>query len=156
MVLWRPTRPSRTNTKKRCPFPHRGLKCKSRKSRNTWSYRKIWPWNMGWSRAKTNRVLPRKCTGHSKHITELGGNQTPSTSVLTLLSPFPITLHESAMQSLNDSGKHTFLTVNWKGRIYLLFCPSQKYKMIPSSLVLSISTNYIFVDIINHNIIIQF
>ena len=22
---------------------------------------------MGWSRAKTNRVLPRKCTGHSKH-----------------------------------------------------------------------------------------
>ena len=22
-----------------------GLKCKSRKSRNTWSNRKIWPWN---------------------------------------------------------------------------------------------------------------
>ena len=34
---------------------------------NTWSYRKIWTWNMEWSRAKTNRVLPRKCTGHSKH-----------------------------------------------------------------------------------------
>ena len=27
----------------------------------------IWPWNAEWSRAKTNRVLPRKCTGHSKH-----------------------------------------------------------------------------------------
>ena len=27
----------------------------------------IWPWNTEWSRAKTNRVLPRKCTGHSKH-----------------------------------------------------------------------------------------
>ena len=39
---------------------------KSRKSRNTWSNRQIWPWNMEWSRAKTNRVLPRKCTGHSK------------------------------------------------------------------------------------------
>ena len=32
-VLWRPTRPSRTNTPKRCPLHYRGLKCKSRKSR---------------------------------------------------------------------------------------------------------------------------
>ena len=48
-------------------FHHRGLECKSRKSRNTWSHRQIWPWNAEWSRAKTNRVLPRKCTGHSKH-----------------------------------------------------------------------------------------
>ena len=31
MVLWRPTRPSRTNTQKRCPFHHKGLECKSRK-----------------------------------------------------------------------------------------------------------------------------
>ena len=66
MVLWRPTRPFRTNTQKRCPFHYRGLECKSRKSRNTWSTRQIWPWNTEWSRAKTNRVLPRKCTGHSK------------------------------------------------------------------------------------------
>ena len=35
--------------------------------RNTWSNREIWPWYTEWSRAKTNRVLPRKCTGHSKH-----------------------------------------------------------------------------------------
>ena len=40
---------------------------KSRKSRNTWSNRQIWPWNMEWSRAKANRVLPREHTGHSKH-----------------------------------------------------------------------------------------
>ena len=53
--------------KKRCPFHYRGLECKSRKSRNTWSNRQIWPWNMEWSRAKINRVLPRKCTGHNKH-----------------------------------------------------------------------------------------
>ena len=50
-----------------CPFHYRGLECKSRKLRNTWSKRQIWPWNMEWSRAKTNRVLPRKCTGQSKH-----------------------------------------------------------------------------------------
>ena len=30
---------------KRCPFHYRGLEYKSRKSRNTWSNRQIWPWN---------------------------------------------------------------------------------------------------------------
>ena len=35
------TRRFRTNTQNRCPFHHRGLKCKMRKSRNTWSNRKI-------------------------------------------------------------------------------------------------------------------
>ena len=117
MVLWRSTRPSRTNTQKRCPFHYRGLECKSRKARNTWlllllllscfshvrlftttwtaayqapppmgfsrqaywsgvplrsprntwSNRQIWPWSTEWSRTNTNRVLPRECTGHSKH-----------------------------------------------------------------------------------------
>ena len=32
--------------KKRCPFCYRGLECKSRKSRNTWGDRQIWPCNM--------------------------------------------------------------------------------------------------------------
>ena len=36
-------------------------------SQETPGVRQIWPWNEEWSRAKTNRVLPRKCTGHSKH-----------------------------------------------------------------------------------------
>ena len=58
--------PFRTNTQKRCPFHYRGLECKSRKSRNTWSNRQIWPWSREWSRAKANRVLPREHTGHSK------------------------------------------------------------------------------------------
>ena len=66
-LLWRPIRPSRTNTPKLCPFHYRGLGCKSRNSRNTWSNRQIWPWSTERSRAKTNRVLPRECTGHSKH-----------------------------------------------------------------------------------------
>ena len=30
-------------SKKRCPFHHRGLEYKGRKSRDTWSNRKIWP-----------------------------------------------------------------------------------------------------------------
>ena len=64
MILWRSTRPFRTNTQKSCPFHYRGLECKSRKSRNTWRNRKIWPWNVEWSRAKTNRVLPRKRTAN--------------------------------------------------------------------------------------------
>ena len=33
------------NTPKRCPFNYKGLKRKSRKSRNTWSNRQTWPWN---------------------------------------------------------------------------------------------------------------
>ena len=43
------------------------VECKSRKSRNTWSNRQIWPWSTEWSTAKANRVLPREHTGHSKH-----------------------------------------------------------------------------------------
>ena len=31
--------------RKRCPFHYRGLECKSRKSRNTWSNRQIWLWS---------------------------------------------------------------------------------------------------------------
>ena len=67
MVLWRPIRPSRTKTPQPCPFHYKGLECKSKKSRNTWSDRQIWSWSTEWSRAKANRVLPRERTGHSKH-----------------------------------------------------------------------------------------
>ena len=46
---------------------YKGLECKSRKSRDIWSNRQVWAWSTEWSRAKANRVLPRECTGHSKH-----------------------------------------------------------------------------------------
>ena len=36
-------------------------------SRDTWSNRQVWPWSTKRSRAKTNRVLHRECTDHSKH-----------------------------------------------------------------------------------------
>ena len=39
-------KPFRTNTQKRCSFHFRRQECKSRKSRNTWSNRQIWPWSM--------------------------------------------------------------------------------------------------------------
>ena len=66
-VLW-PKRPAKTNIKNRCPLHHRGLECKSRKSRGTWSNRQVWPWSTKWSRAKANWILPREFTGHSKHL----------------------------------------------------------------------------------------
>ena len=61
------SKPFRTNIQKRYPFHYWELECKSRKSRNTWNNRQIWPCNMELSRAKANRVLPRERTGHSKH-----------------------------------------------------------------------------------------
>ena len=61
MVLGRPTRP-RTNTQKRCPFHHRGVEFKSRKSRDTWSNRQVWPGSTKWSRAKANGLWPREHT----------------------------------------------------------------------------------------------
>ena len=54
-------------SKKICPFHHRELECKNRKSRDIWSNQKIWPWSTKWSRPKANRVFPREHTGHSKH-----------------------------------------------------------------------------------------
>ena len=66
LVLWRPTRPSRTNTKKKkkkkSPFHHRGMECKSRKSRDTQNNTQLWLWS-----TKANRVLAREHAGHSKH-----------------------------------------------------------------------------------------
>ena len=53
--------------KKKSPFHHRGLECKSRKSKDTWSNRQVWPWSTKWSRAKANRVSPREHAGHSKY-----------------------------------------------------------------------------------------
>ena len=49
-------------------FHHRGLECKSGKSRDTWSNRQVWPWSTKRSSTKANRVLPKEHTGHSKHL----------------------------------------------------------------------------------------
>ena len=52
LVSWRPTTPSITNTPKRCLFHYMRLECKSRKSKNTWSNKQIWPWSTEWSRTR--------------------------------------------------------------------------------------------------------
>ena len=52
---------------KRYPFHYRGLECKSRKSRNTWSNRQIWPWNAEWSRARLIEFCQENANTHSKH-----------------------------------------------------------------------------------------
>ena len=67
LTLWSPTTPSRTKTKKRCHFHHRGLECNSRKLRDTRNNRQIWPWSTKCSRAKANRVLSREHIGCSKN-----------------------------------------------------------------------------------------
>ena len=45
--------------KKGCPFNHRGLECKNRKSRDTWRNRQIWPWSTKQSRAEDNSFAKR-------------------------------------------------------------------------------------------------
>ena len=40
-------------------FHYRGLECKSRKSRNTWSNGQIWPWSIEWSTTKANSFAKR-------------------------------------------------------------------------------------------------
>ena len=74
-------------TPKRCPFHYRGLECKSRKSRNTWSNRQIWPLSTEWSRAKANRVLPREHTGYSKHSLPTTQEKTLHTDITKRSTP---------------------------------------------------------------------
>ena len=44
-----------------------GIEMQSRKSRDTWNNRQVWPWSTKWSRAKANRALSREHASHSKH-----------------------------------------------------------------------------------------
>ena len=37
--------PLELTPKKRCPFHHRGLECKWKKSRDIWSNTQVWPWS---------------------------------------------------------------------------------------------------------------
>ena len=115
-VLWRPTRPFRTNTQKRCPFPYRGLECKSRKSRNTW--------NMEWSRAKTNRVLPRKCIGvirgqtqaHQFYWWPVSHTPAPAPSI-------PLGGAPSHILSLDVTMGITANLIEWLEKALASFCP---------------------------------
>ena len=56
-------------------------------SRDTWSNRKIWPWSTKRSRSKANRVLPRECTGHSKHPLPTTQEKTPHMDITRWSTP---------------------------------------------------------------------
>ena len=73
--------------KKKCSFHHRGLECKIKKSRDTWSNRQVWPWSTERSRAKANRVLPRECTGHSKNPLPITQEKTLHMDITRWLTP---------------------------------------------------------------------
>ena len=49
----------------------------------------IGKFGLGWSRAKTNRVLPRKCTGHSKHPLPTTQEKTLYTDITRWSTPTP-------------------------------------------------------------------
>ena len=44
--------------KKQCPFHHRRLECKTRKSRHTWSNRQVWPWEY---KTEAGQTLTKFC-----------------------------------------------------------------------------------------------
>ena len=126
MVLWWHARPSRTNTQKRCSFHHWGLECKSRKSRDTWSNTQIWPWNAEWSRAKTNRVLPRKCTGHSKHPLPTTQEKTLNVDITRWSTPKSDWLYslQPKMKKLYRVSKNKTRSWLWL-RSWIPYCQSQ-------------------------------
>ena len=128
LALRRPIKPSRTNTPNRCPFHYRGLECKSRKSRNTWSNGQIWPWSTEWNRAKANRVLPREHTGHNKHplpTTEEKTLHMDITRWSTLKSDWLYSL-QPKMEKLCTVSKNNTRSWLWL-RSWTLYCQIQIY-----------------------------
>ena len=66
----------RSKKKKRCLFHHRGLECKSRKSRDAWSNRQVWPWSTKWAGQRLTKfcqenVLVIANTLFQKHMRRL-------------------------------------------------------------------------------------
>ena len=139
MVLPRPTIPFRTNTLKRCPFHYRGMECKSRKSRNTWSNRQIWPWNTQRSRAKTNRVLPRKCTGRNKHPLPTTQEETQHMDITRWL-----TLKSDWLYSLQPKMEKLYTVSKSKTGIWLWLRSWTPYSQIQTVFVISCQMDHNF------------
>ena len=91
-----------------CPFHYRGLECKSRKSRNTWSNRQIWPWSTKLSWAMVHRFFPRECTGHSKHPLPTTQEKTLHMDITRWSTPKPDWLHslQPTMEKLYTVNKN--------------------------------------------------
>ena len=120
-------RPFSTNIQERCPFRYRKLECKSRKSRNTWSNRQIWIWNVEWNRAKANRVLPRERTGHSKHPLPTTQEKTLHMGITRWSTPISDWLYslQPKMEKLYTVSKHKTGSWLWL-RSWTPYCQIQK------------------------------
>ena len=83
-------------------------------SRDTWSNRQVWPWSTKWNRAEVNRILPRECTGHSKHLL-------PTTQGVTLrmdITRWPIPKPD-CLYSLQLKTETLYIVRKIKTRIWL-------------------------------------
>ena len=129
MVLWRPTRPSSTNTIKGCPFHHRGLEWESRESRDTWRNRQVWPWSTKWSGAKANRVLAREHTGHSKHCLPTTQETILHMDTIkwTILKSDWLYFLQLKMEKLYPVSKNK--TGSWLGSDHKLFIEKSRFKL---------------------------
>ena len=85
-----PTKPS--NTRKRCPFHHRGLECQSRKSRDPWSNRQVWPWTTKWSRSRLTKlcqenalVIPNTLFHNTRDDSTHGHHQMVNTGIRLII-----------------------------------------------------------------------
>ena len=114
---------------KRCPFHYRGLECKSSKSRNTRSNRKIWPWSEEWSRAKANRVLPREHIGHSKHPLPTTQEKTLHMDITRWSTPKPDWLY-----SLQPKMEKLYIVSKNKTRSWLWLRPWTPYFQIQTEI----------------------
>ena len=114
-------------TQKRYPFHYRGLECKSRKSRNTWSNRQIWPWSTECSRAKANGVLPRDRTGHSKHPLPTTQEKTLHMDITRWSTPKSDSL-QSKMEKLYTVNKNKTGSWLWLGS-WAPYCLENKFKL---------------------------
>ena len=111
---------------KRCSFHYRGLECKSRKSRSTWSNRQIWTWNTEWNRANANIVLPNEHTGHRKHPLPTAQEQILHMDITrwsTLKSDWLYSL-QPKMEKLYTVSKNKTRSWLWLGS-WILYCQIQ-------------------------------
>ena len=69
LILWRPTTPSRNNTRKDVLFIIVDWNAKVG-NQDSWNNRHVWPWNAKWSRPKANTVWSKEhgLFVQSKHL----------------------------------------------------------------------------------------
>ena len=125
------------------PFHYRGLECKSRKSRNTWSNKQIWLWNTEWSRAKANKSFAKRTywswqtpsSNNTREDSTHGHHQMVKTEITSVHSlrcvqlcatPWA-TAHEASLSITNSKG-FTQTHVHWVSDAiqpsYILLSPS--------------------------------